>query len=102
MASETRKPVINDETLYEARAEFRYPRPAADEPSEAFLRAIRAIDVRLPFIVAAEFEEVRSSATEHLTYEHSDPYERRTESREGDFVPAAALDDRIAELRGEA
>lgn len=53
-----KRPVINDETLYEAWSEFRYPRPAVDEPSEAFLRAIRAIDTRLPMIIADELERL--------------------------------------------
>jgi hypothetical protein len=52
------RPAIPDEAVFEAWSEFRYPRAALDAPSEGFMRAIRALNTRLPFIVAAELERI--------------------------------------------
>lgn len=68
--------------------EFRYPRPATDEPSEAFLRGLRAAAT---LIVAAELERM----AELIWQEHG-------VGNQGDEDYVTGVDDSILMIRGRA
>jgi hypothetical protein len=63
--------------------EFRYPRPAVDEPTGAFLRGLRAA---APLILAAELERMADTPFEDGPW----------------WALATSLRGRAAELRGES
>ena len=74
---------LPDEAVNAGWHEFRYPRPAIDEPSAAFLRGLRAA---APLIVAAELERMADTPFEDGPW----------------WALASSLRDRAAELRGES
>jgi hypothetical protein len=90
---------IPDEAVYEAWSEFRYPRAALDEPSEGFMRAIRALNTRLPHIVAAELDRLASALNEHADAVHTGDPAAGVFSG-GLMTGASKLTNRAAELRG--
>jgi hypothetical protein len=76
---------IPEADVAEAWSEFVYPRAAVGDLSEphphsGFMRAIRALNTRLPFIVAAELERIAKGRS---------------------MIAPEELQDRAAELRGE-
>ena len=74
---------IPDAAIAAGWHEFRYPRPAVDEPSAAFLRGLRAAT---PLIVAAELERMADTPFEDGPW----------------WALASSLRQRAAELRGGA
>jgi hypothetical protein len=73
--------------------EFRYPRPAVDEPSEAFKRGLRAA---APLIAAADYEqfaaELRATLHNLPEYTHGSLA----------WTLMNAIDAHIEDLRGES
>lgn len=73
--------------------EFRYPRPAVDEPSEAFQRGLRAA---APLIVAAELEAI-AAAVDTVPDPAGDAWLRAETAGRRDVV--RQLHQRAVELR---
>lgn len=77
--------------------EFRYPRPAIDEPSAAFLRGLRAAT---PLIVAAELERIGVGLCQRQQEMRAEDDRSIRSAALGEAI--TVLRDRAAELRGES
>jgi hypothetical protein len=83
---------IPDKAVNAGWHEFRYPRPAVDEPSEAFLRGLRGA---APLIVAEDYEKFAAELLRVVL--HSLP--EYTHGSVGQLI-MNEIDNRVDELRG--
>lgn len=99
---------IPEEAIAEAWSEFVYPRPAVGDlsdphPHSGFMRAIHALNTRLPVIVAAELERIADEISDdHKPPPHPYWVERNDDgSVSADMVRQIdRIEARAAELRG--
>jgi hypothetical protein len=91
---------IPDAAIAAGWHEFRYPRPAIDEPSEAFQRGLRAA---APLILAAELERLAKKFEGHARACKNLGFTEFSEGRaEALTVAKEELLRLVAELRGES
>jgi hypothetical protein len=85
---------VPDEAISAGWHEFRYPRTAVDEPSEAFLRGLRAA---APLILAAELERLANEMWQSF----ADDGEDNEDYISGVDDSVRSMRNRASQLRGD-